>query len=158
MCAFILKRKDLERMLETKILDIIADLPHIIAVEEDMPVEFFIDSVKKRKIDAAVVISKRGRVSGIVTRLDLLKLLQLELPYRLRILSLPLKTKTEKITIKEIMTPNPISLSETAKVKDAIELMSKFRISHIVIVSKEGKPRAIISRRYVLRKIFGIEE
>ena len=158
MSSFMFKRKDLEKMLETKLIDIVHELPKVIAVEEDMPIEIFVDSAKKRKADAAIVIDRKGRISGIVTRLDLLKVLRPVMPHRVRIFSMPLKVRIEKITIKEIMTPNPIMLPETARIRDAVELMNRYRISHVIITDTAGKPKAIISRKYMLRKFFGIEE
>ena len=158
MSSFMFKREDLEKTLEMKLLEIIHELPKVIAVEEDMPIEIFIDSTKKRKTDAAIVIDRKGKISGIVTKLDLLKVLRPVLPHGVRIFSMPLKVRIEKITIKEIMSPNPIMLPETAKVKDAVELMNKYRISHVIITDITGKPKAIISRKYMLKKFFGIEE
>lgn len=158
MSSFTFKRKDLEKTLETELLKIIHELPKAIAVEEDMPIEIFIDSIKKRKTDAAIVIDRKGKISGIVTRLDLLKVLKPVVPHGVRIFSMPLKVRVEKITIKEIMSPNPIMLPETAKIRDAIELMNKYRISHVIVTDTAGEPKAIISRKYMLKKFFGIEE
>jgi len=155
---FIVKREEIEKILESTLREHIEELQPLIAVEEDMPVEIFIDAAKRQKADAAVVVGRKGKIVGIVTKLDLLKILRLELPYRLRLLAIPKRPRLDKITIREIMTRNPISLKDSAKVRDAIDLMSKYRISHVVIVDDEGKPKAIISRRFLLKKIFGIEE
>jgi len=155
---FILKRDEIEKILESQIQDILHELSPPLEIEENMPVEIFIDTVKSQGIDAAIVVGHKGKVVGIVTRLDLLKILHFEVPYRLRVLAIPRHPKVEKITIREIMTKNPIMLKETAKVRDAIDLMNKYKISHIIIVDSKGNPKAIFSRRYLLKKIFGIEE
>jgi len=155
---FILKRDEIEKVLESQIRDILHELCPPLRIEENMPVEIFIDTVKSKGVDAAIVVGRKGKVVGIVTRLDLLKILHLEVPYRLRVLAIPRHPKVEKITIREIMTRNPITLRETAKVRDAIDLMSKYKISHIIIVDSKGNPKAIFSRRYLLKKVFGIEE
>ena len=158
MSFFILKREFVEKLLESKIHDIIPELCPTVKIEETMPIEVFIDTVKKRGVDAAIVVGRKGNIVGIVTRLDLLKIFRLNIPYRLRVLAAPSPPRMEKITVGEIMTRNPVTVKESSKVRDAIDLMSRYKISHLVIVDEKGHPKAIFSRRYLLRKIFGIEE
>ncbi len=158
MGFFILKREVIERLLETKIRDIIHELCPMMKIEKTMPIEMFIDTVKKHGVDAAVVVEKKDRIVGIITRLDLLKIFRTDVPYRLRVLAAPSPSRVERVTVGEIMSRNPVMIKETAKIRDAIDLMNRYKISHLIIIDEKGKPRAIFSRRYLLKKIFGIEE
>jgi len=152
------RSEDIRRILETRIQDLLHELPPFLKVTEETPIEVFIDAMKLQGANVAVVVGRNGRITGIVTRLDLLKILELETrtPQRLRVLALPKLPKPGKIKVGDIMTENPVTLGETARVRDAVDLMSKYRISNIIIVDSKGDPKAVFSKKYLLKKIFGV--
>jgi CBS domain-containing protein len=55
-------------------------------------------------------------------------------------------------TAKEIMTTHPVTISLNATLKDASDLMMKYRLDHICVVEK-GKLIGIVSKRGLIEEI-----
>ncbi|GAB6943449.1 CBS domain-containing protein [Vulcanisaeta sp. JCM 14467] len=56
-------------------------------------------------------------------------------------------------TVDKIIKREPLVISENAKVKDAVELMSRENVGLLVIVNSAGKPIGVISERDVIRAL-----
>ena len=56
-------------------------------------------------------------------------------------------------TIDKIIKREPLVISENAKVKDAVELMSRENVGLLVIVDSAGKPIGVISERDIIRAL-----
>ncbi len=90
-------------------------------------------------VHALVVIHDNGNVAGIVSHMDLLRLYGQNL----------LEYKAE-----DVMTPNVITISPDATVKEAVELMLKHNIRRLLVTEKtpEGeRPVGVISTTDVIR-------
>ncbi|HKY30925.1 MAG TPA: CBS domain-containing protein [Candidatus Polarisedimenticolia bacterium] len=92
--------------------------------------------MQKRRV-AAVVISEAERVVGIFTERDLLN----------RIVGLALN---DQLTIGEVMTPNPLTLSPDDRIADAIRLMTQHGYRHVPLVDSRGREAGIISARDIV--------
>jgi len=156
---FTVKDEDIESILNMKLRDIVSELGEPLVIEEDMPVDIFIDSIKRGQKECAVVIGKDNKVRGIVTLFDLLKILEFKEPKHIplyRLMSLPLRRMKGKIMVSDIMTRHPIILEGGNTVRDAVDLMIRLKISHIIVM-EGNRILGIISKRYILHKIFGLE-
>ncbi|MBC7260990.1 MAG: CBS domain-containing protein [Chloroflexi bacterium] len=90
-------------------------------------------------VHALVVIHDNGNVAGIVSHMDLLRLYGQNL----------LEYKAE-----DVMTPNVITISPDATVKEAVDLMLKHNIRRLLVTEKtpEGeRPIGVISTTDVIR-------
>jgi len=58
--------------------------------------------------------------------------------------------------VRHIMSPNVISVSSSAKINDAIDLMVKRNVGCLPIVDKENRLRGIVTERYILMIFRGI--
>nr|MBC7244051.1 CBS domain-containing protein [Chloroflexota bacterium] len=90
-------------------------------------------------VHALVVIHDNGNVAGIVSHMDLLRLYGCNL----------LEYKAE-----DVMTPNVITISPDAPVKEAVALMLKHNIRRLLVTEKtpEGeRPIGVISTTDVIR-------
>jgi acetoin utilization protein AcuB len=71
------------------------------------------------------------------------------------------KKQISTLKVKEIMTPNPVTVSPLQTLEDAIILMQKTKVGAFPVVDEEGKLRGIISIRDLLRafvNVLGLEE
>ena len=86
---------------------------------------------------AAVMVSENDRVVGIFTERDLLN----------RIVGLALN---DHLTIGDVMTPEPRTLSPDDRIADAIRLMTERGYRHVPLVDDKGKGVGLISARDVV--------
>ena len=93
-------------------------------------------AMQKRRV-AAVVVSENDRVVGIFTERDLLN----------RIVGLALN---ENLTIGEVMTPDPRTLSPDDRIADAIRLMTERGYRHVPLVDAKGKCVGLLSARDIV--------
>ncbi|MFH0787919.1 MAG: CBS domain-containing protein [Pseudomonadota bacterium] len=66
-----------------------------------------------------------------------------------------------RIRIKNIMTKNPVTISPTQTLEDALLMMQKIRVGAFPVVDKEGKLKGIITKQDLMRafiNVLGIEE
>jgi acetoin utilization protein AcuB len=105
------------------------------------------------------VVDKANRLIGIVTDRDI----RSALPYRFFKESVS-ETKKEKLSnlrVKDIMSKNPISISPTYTIQDALLLIQDSRVGALPVVDDDGKLTGIISVRDLLRaftNVLGIGE
>ncbi len=71
------------------------------------------------------------------------------------------KERLSALRIKEIMTPNPMTISPTDTLEDAMILMQKMKVGAFPVVGQGGKLLGIISIRDLLRafiNVLGLDE
>ena len=93
--------------------------------------------MQKRRVAAVMVSDGSDRVVGIFTERDLLN----------RIVGLALN---EHLTIGDVMTPNPRTLSPDDRIADAIRLMTERGYRHVPLVDEKGRGVGLISARDVV--------
>jgi acetoin utilization protein AcuB len=100
------------------------------------------------------VVDKNDRIIGIVTDRDI----RSAWPYSFFKESYHKKEKEKfsKIKIKDIMTINPITLSPTSTIQDALLLIQEKKIGALPVVDEEGKLKGIISVRDLLRAFINV--
>ena len=112
------------------------DPPHPLCFEPQVPVREVI-SVMQARARGAAVICWKGLVVGIFTERDALKLLATEAD-----LSVP---------VEQVMTRDPVVLSNTATVAQAISTMSRGGYRRLPIVDAEGRPIGLVRVKQIVQ-------
>ena len=55
-----------------------------------------------------------------------------------------------ELKVEDYMTPNPISVKPTLKLKDAIDIMAKKKIGNMIVDDEKGRPSGILTEREIL--------
>ena len=84
------------------------------------------------------IIDQAGRLTGIVSEFDLLNTLRKGQSLR-------------DITAGEIMTPNPVSVTQHTDVLTAIDVLQNNHLIRVPVVDSTGKLIGILARRDILR-------
>ena len=92
-----------------------------------------VDIMAGLNIGAIPVVDEEGSLVGIFTERDLLR--------RVAARRLPL----DGTRIEEVMTPNPVSVTEDTGVEEAKEVMARIKARHLPVVDGRGKLIGIIS-------------
>ena len=100
------------------------------------------------------VVDKNDRIIGIVTDRDI----RSAWPYSFfkESYSKKDKEKFSKIKIKDIMTINPITLSPTATLQDALLVIQETKVGALPVVDEERKLKGILSVRDLLRAFINV--
>jgi CBS domain-containing protein len=119
----------------------VEDVMHygVITCRTDTLLKEVVRIITDTDVHALVVIHDNGNVAGIVSHMDLLRLYGQNL----------LEYKAE-----DVMTPNVITISPEATVKEAVDLMLKHNIRRLLVTEKtpEGeRPIGVISTTDVIR-------
>ena len=113
------------------------------------PEESVVDAARKMAeegVGSVLVVDERGTLLGIVTERDIV----------VRVVAKGLDPS--KTTVGEIMTRNPITVFEDARLSDAAELMRSKRIGHLPVVNREGRLVGIVTRYDIVRIAPGLIE
>ncbi|MEI7427752.1 MAG: KpsF/GutQ family sugar-phosphate isomerase [Betaproteobacteria bacterium] len=98
------------------------DVPktHIKAPLKDALIE-----ISKKRLGMTVIVDSADQVLGIFTDGDLRRLLE--------------KTRDlDSIDLKDVMTSNPKTISKNILAAEAAQMMERFRINHLIVVSENG--------------------
>jgi CBS domain-containing protein len=122
-------------------------------------------SLRNNKISGAPVVDDNGKVIGMVSEGDIMRLVEVHspqinliLPSPLDLIELPLKMKHESdeimkglkkagsVLIGDIMTKNVVSILPDASISDAAALMDSHDIKRLPVVDLNKKLLGIITR------------
>jgi len=121
---------------------------------------------------AGAPVVKKGKIVGIISISDIIKFIDIKLgnlpkidtPGLSSLLLVFFKmkkihsdfgkemTKITKSTVKEVMTKNVISISSSSTLIEAAELMEKYNVNRLPVVS-EGKLVGIVARADLIRAL-----
>ncbi len=106
------------------------------------------------KIRHLPVIETDGRLVGIVTDRDI----RSALPYEFfkKHPSMQEKKKFSKLQIKDIMSKNPITISPTYTIQDALLMIQDAKVGALPVVDEENRLTGIISVRDLLRAFINV--
>ena len=123
--AFLHPGGALGRRLTMTISDLMHSGDNLPSVKEDAPLKRVIVEITSKFLGATVVIDKNDKLVGIITDGDLRRLLE--------------KTQVlNGICAKDIMSPNPKTVSEDTLAARGINLMEKYNITQLVIAADNG--------------------
>lgn len=135
--------------------------PHVLAVRPETPLAQAIRLMIDHKVSGLPVTGYSGQVVGILTEGDLMRrvetgtegekdgwLMRLFLPGR----SAQRYVLTHGRLVGEVMTPDVISIAETAPLAEAAALMRTHRIKRLPVV-RNGRLVGLISRADLMRRV-----
>lgn len=134
----------------------------VVRISPEASVEDLARLLASKKIGGVPVVEADGRLVGVVTQSDLVKRSRdLELPPALNILDLHLfletpsgfKRRLEKMlgdTVKEVMTPQPLTIPPDMPVKEIAALMDRKKV-HTLPVVDQGKLVGIVGKMDLIR-------
>lgn len=141
----------------------------VITIRPDASVEDLARLLEERRISGVPVLDDTGAVVGVVTQSDLLQRSRdLDLPPALNILDLHLFLETpshfqrrlEKLLgdkVKDVMTPNPITVAPHTSVQEIARLMSSRGVHTLPVL--EGKNLVgIVGKLDLIRGLAGPSE
>jgi CBS domain-containing protein len=122
-------------------------------------------SLRKNKISGAPVVDKEGKLVGIISEGDIMRLIEVHspninliLPAPLDLIELPVRMKYEmdeiaedmnkaaSLLIGEIMTKKVVTIKLDADISDAAQLMDTHDVKRLPVVDSDGKMVGIITR------------
>ncbi|MBW1991763.1 MAG: CBS domain-containing protein [Deltaproteobacteria bacterium] len=136
----------------------------VITVSPEASVEDLARLLETHRISGVPVVEENGRLVGVVTQSDLIQRSRdLELPPALNILDLHLfletpshfKRRLEKMlgdTVRQVMTPNPLTIPPDMPVKDIAVLMDRRKV-HTLPVLEGGKLVGIVGKMDLIRAL-----
>ncbi len=129
--------------------DVMTSEPEL--VEEDSPIQYAVDIMKKLGEMSVPVVDENRKLVGIVHMRDAAKAVWRE-KERASLGEVSGEKKKVQILVKEIMFP-PVYVSEDSILKDAVEKMIEFHSSICAVVDKKSVPIGVISQRDVIEAI-----
>ncbi len=136
----------------------------VISVEPDSTVAQAVQIMLQRRISGLPVIDKTGRLAGIVTEGDLLRRAetgtQRHRPRWLEFLLGPGRlaedyTRTHGRKVSDIMTAEPLTVTEETPLGDVVTLMEKRRIKRVPVVRGQ-EIVGIVSRANLIHALAGV--
>jgi CBS-domain-containing membrane protein len=136
--------------------------PEVIAIGLEARIEDLAKLLAERRISGVPVLNQEGTLVGVVTQSDLVQRSRdLELPPALNILDIHLFLETpsrfqkrlEKLLgdrVKDVMTPDPITVSPDTPVNDIARLMTAKGV-HTLPVLEAGKVVGIVGKLDLIR-------
>lgn len=118
-------------ILTPRIGDLVKRPP--VAVRPDTSVREAVSIMHRENIGSVVVTDFEGRVLGIFTEKDLVRIIAE---------GISLETK-----IAEVMTRNPVVIREDEPVSKAVTIMAEKRIRHLPVVGPAGILKGVVSAR-----------
>ncbi len=110
----------------------------VVTISPDAPVIEAARLMRDRDIGSVVVVSSRGEVIGIITEKDIVVRVVAENRD-------PLRT-----TVREVMTPNPITVYDDTPLEAAARIMDEQKIGHLPVVDKAGRLVGIIAKSDII--------
>ncbi len=129
--------------------DVMSSEPEV--VEEDSPVEYAIDLMKKFGELSVPVVDKNRRLTGIIHMKDITSAIWREKD-RESLGELTGEKEKKIVYVKEVMSP-PVYVDENSRLKDAVERMIEFKSSICAVADKDLHPIGIITQRDVMEAI-----
>jgi acetoin utilization protein AcuB len=126
----------------------------VITVDPDKTVFDAQDLMAQNKIRHLPVVDANQKLIGIVTDRDI----RSALPYNFIKDACSPEQREEicALTVKDIMTRDPISISPTYTIQDALLMIQNSRVGALPVVDDEGKLSGILSVRDLLRAFINV--
>ena len=127
----------LGRRLLTHVKDVMrsgADIP-ITHINANIKEALF--EISKKRLGMTVIIDAQEQVQGIFTDGDLRRMLEKSL-------------SLEGVHLQDVMTHHPRNISKDILAAQAVEIMERFRINHLLVVDAHGKLEGVLSMHDLL--------
>jgi CBS domain-containing protein len=111
----------------------------IVAVKEDATSIEIATRMVLGMFNGVPIIDNHGKVTGIVTTIDLLKAIREG-------------KRRDNMSAKEIMTSNPAVINQDTTVDKVIDILYRNRIDMLPVVEDDGRLIGVVSRQDILRE------
>lgn len=134
---------------------------NVITVTPETSVAAAASKMLQNRISGMPVLDRNGRLAGIVSEGDFLRRSEIGTQHRrshwLQFLIGPGKTATEFVRergrkVGDIMTPDPLTVSEDASLDDIVQLMEKNNVKRLPVMLC-GKVVGIVTRTNILQAV-----
>jgi acetoin utilization protein AcuB len=124
----------------------------VITVDQEAGILDAQERMSENNVRHLPIIDKNQQLIGIVTDRDI----RSALPYRFFDAPQEEKEKFGKLKVKDIMTRDPISISPTYTIQDALLLIQKSKVGALPVVDDDRRLKGIISVRDLLRAFINV--
>jgi len=126
----------------------------VITVDQEATIFDAQELLAKNKIRHLPIIDKDRRLIGIITDRDI----RSALPYNslMEHYSEMERERVSKFKVKDIMTKDPLSISPTYTIQDALLLIQNSKVGALPVVDDDHKLKGIISVRDLLRAFINV--
>jgi arabinose-5-phosphate isomerase len=115
----------LGKRLLTYVKDVMRSGDDVPKTSIQAPLKEALLEISKKRLGMTVIVDESSQVLGIFTDGDLRRLLEKTLDL-------------ESIQLKDVITKNPKTISKNILVAQAVEMMERFRINHLIVVDENG--------------------
>ncbi len=134
-----------------------------VTVSGDTPINEVAALLHEKKINGMPVVDEKGAVTGVVTESDLIEgKKKLHIPTVINLLDAmiflenPAKTDRElkKMTATcaaDVMTPDPITVSEDTPVDEIATIMSEKKVHTLPVLDEDGRLTGVVGRADIIR-------
>jgi arabinose-5-phosphate isomerase len=116
----------LGKRLLTYVRDVMRTGDEIPITRIDAPLKDALIEISKKRLGMTVIVDASNAILGIFTDGDLRRLLEKTLDL-------------ESIQIKDVITKNPKTIPKNILVAQAIEMMERFRVNHLIVVDENNR-------------------
>ena len=127
-----------KRRLPLRVEDLMSTPP--VTIDRDEPLEKAAKLMYENNIGSVIVVSKDGKIEGILTERDL-------------VFAIARGKIGRNMPVWMFMTENPITVNPGTPIIDALKTMREANIRHLPVVDKEGKPVGMLSLRDIVEAI-----
>ncbi len=124
----------------------------VITVDQEATIFDAQELLAKNKIRHLPIIDKDRRLIGIITDRDI----RSALPFKSLLGHSNEKEKVSELKVKDIMTKDPISISPTYTIQDALLLIQNSKVGALPVVDDDHKLKGIISVRDLLNAFINV--
>ena len=138
---------------------------HVISISPETSVFIAIRLMLKHHISGLPVIDNHATLVGIVSEGDFLRRAEIETERKKRSLWLdallgPVDGAADYVhshglAVKEVMTPDPITISENTKLDEVVRLMENRKLKRLPVL-RDGKVIGIVTRANLMRALLSI--
>ncbi len=114
----------------------------VVTTTKNINVKECIELLSKRHIGSIVIIDQEGRIEGIFTERDAIRILAQNIPL--------------EAPIEKVMTKNVFTVSVDSTLQEARTVIRFHGIRHLPVVDAEGKLVGLISVRHLLHELTGM--
>ena len=124
----------------------------VITVDQEATIFDAQELLAKNKIRHLPIVDQDRRLIGIITDRDI----RSALPYKSFMEDSDIKKKISEFRVKDFMTKDPISISPTYTIQDALLLIQNSKVGALPVVDDDLKLKGIISVRDLLRAFINV--
>ncbi|MDQ2644794.1 MAG: CBS domain-containing protein [Myxococcota bacterium] len=118
----------------------------VVTVDEEAPVRDMIRLFIAGGIGAAPVVNPRGEPIGVVSKTDVLRAVYEDPSCAGGGAAVELEADTEQdLRARDLMTPDPLTVPESASVSDAASLMAREHVHRLFVIGPKGALTGVVS-------------